>query len=101
MPTRAFWFSAVLILATSLSAAPAPSGGYAIAKKIPISGQGSWDYLAVDEAARRLYVSHATQVEVIDVDSQSVVGNIPKTLGVHGIALAPELGRGFTSNGQT
>src|SRR5207302_1356291 len=49
----------------------------------------------------RLYVSHATQVEVVDVDSGSVVGSIPKTPGVHGIALATELGRGFVSDGQS
>jgi YVTN family beta-propeller protein len=48
-----------------------------------------------------LYVSHGTQVEVIDVDSGNIVGTIPKTLGVHGIAIAPELGRGFVSNGQS
>ena len=80
-------------------AAP-PADGYSIVKKIPIPGQGSWDYLAVDEAARRLYVSHGTQVEVLDVDSGSIVGSIPNTQGVHGIAVAPELGRGFTSNGK-
>jgi len=56
---------------------------------------------AVDEAARRLYVSHGTQVEVLDVDSGTVVGNISNTLGVHGIAIARELGRGFVSNGQS
>src|SRR5579864_1403016 len=78
------------------SAAP----GYSILKKIPIPGQGSFDYLTVDEAARRLYVSHGTQVEVLDIDALSVVGNIPKTLGVHGVALAPEAGRGFVSDGQ-
>ncbi len=65
-----------------------------------VPGQGSWDYLTVDEAARRLYVSHGTQVEVVDVDSLAVVGSIPKTPGVHGIAIAPELGRGFVSNGE-
>jgi DNA-binding beta-propeller fold protein YncE len=81
-------------------AAP-PVGGYSIVKKIAIPGQGSWDYLSVDEAARRLYVSHGTQVEVIDVDSGSIVGSIAKTPGVHGIAIAPELGRGFVSNGQS
>jgi YVTN family beta-propeller protein len=75
--------------------------GYQITKKIPVPGQGSWDYLIVDEGARRLYVSHGTQVEVIDVDSGTVVGKIENTLGVHGIALAPELGKGFVSNGQT
>jgi DNA-binding beta-propeller fold protein YncE len=81
-------------------AAP-PVAGYSIVKKIAIPGQGSWDYLSVDEAARRLYVSHGTQVEVIDVDSGSIVGSIAKTPGVHGIAIAPELGRGFVSNGQS
>jgi DNA-binding beta-propeller fold protein YncE len=98
---RALCLSAVLILGGSLFAAPAPSDGYSITKKITIPGEGSWDYLAVDEAARRLYVSHGTQVEVIDVDSESVVGNIPKTMGIHGIAIAHDLGRGFTSNGQS
>src|SRR3984893_9074991 len=77
------------------------NGGYEITKKIKIPGQGSWDYLTVDEAARRLYVSHGTQVEVLDVDSGAIVGKIPNTLGVHGIALVPELGRGFVSDGQT
>ena len=80
-------------------AAP-PADGYSVVKKIPIPGQGSWDYLSVDEGARRLYVSHGTQVEVIDVDSGNIVGSIPKTLGVHGIAIAAELGRGFVSNGK-
>ena len=101
MFNRALWFCAVLILGGSPFAAPAPSEGYSITKKITIPGEGSWDYLAVDQSARRLYVSHGTQVEVIDVDSESVVGNIPKTMGVHGIAVAHDLGRGFTSNGQS
>ena len=74
---------------------------FAIANKIHIPGQGSWDYLAVDEGARRLYVSHGTQVEVIDVDSGAIVGKIENTPGVHGIAIAPETGRGFVSNGQS
>jgi YVTN family beta-propeller protein len=87
--------SLLALLVTMASAAD-----YQITKKIPIPGQGSWDYLAVDEGARRLYVSHGTQVEVLDVDSGTVVGNIPNTPGVHGIAIAAELGRGFVSNGQ-
>ena len=90
----------ISVLSCAMFAAPVPSGGYSVIKKIPIAGQGSWDYLIVDEAARRLYVSHGTQVEVLDIDALSVVGNIPKTPGVHGIALAPESGRGFVSNGQ-
>lgn len=74
---------------------------YQLEKKIPIPGRGSWDYLTVDEVARRLYVSHGTQVEVLDADSAAPVGKIPNTLGVHGIALAPDFGRGFASDGQT
>ena len=87
-------------LATSLFAAQ-PETQYSVSKKISIPGQGGWDYLTVDEGARRLYVSHGTQVEVLDVDSGSIVGKIPNTLGVHGIAIAPEVGRGFVSDGKS
>jgi len=76
------------------------SDSYQVTKKIPIPGQGGWDYLTVDAGARRLYVSHGTQVEVLNVDSGAIVGKIEKTPGVHGIAVAPELGRGFVSDGQ-
>jgi DNA-binding beta-propeller fold protein YncE len=87
---------------STLLAAPAlPQSSHTITQKIAIPGQGGWDYLAVDEGARRLYVSHGTQVEVLDIDSKTLVGTIPNTPGVHGIAVAPELGRGFISNGQT
>jgi YVTN family beta-propeller protein len=92
---------AVTIFATALAITASANGGYSITKKIPIPGSGSWDYLTVEEVARRLYVSHGTQVEVIDLDSLSVVGNIPKTPGVHGIAIAPEHGKGFVSAGQS
>jgi YVTN family beta-propeller protein len=96
-----FCMATALLLSCASSAAPAQSGGYSVIKKIPIPGQGSWDYLTVDESARRLYVSHGTQVEVIDIDSDAVVGSLSNTPGVHGVAIAPELGRGFTSNGQS
>ena len=89
----------VLSLKVGLAAQTAPT--YSIIKKIPIPGQGSWDYLTVDENARRLYVSHGTQVEVLDVDSGAIVGKIPDTQGVHGIAIAPDQGRGFVSDGKT
>jgi len=92
----------IFTLSLSLLAASAQTAGdYHIIKKIPIAGEGSWDYLTVDESARRLYVSHGTQVEVLDVDSGAIVGKIPNTPGVHGIAIAAELGRGFVSNGQS
>ena len=100
MRNCAFCLAIILVLNCALFAGPASSGGYSVTKKIPIPGTGSWDYLSVDEGARRLYVSHGTQVEVIDIDSGSVVGSIPNTKGVHGIAIAPELGKGFVSDGQ-
>jgi DNA-binding beta-propeller fold protein YncE len=83
--------------AATVASAP---GGYRPAGTIAIGGEGGWDYLKVDAAAHRLYVSHATKVEVIDLESGAVVGAIPDTPGLHGIALAPELGRGFVSAGR-
>lgn len=91
-------FTGAFLLAAS--AAPGASG-YKLIKTVPISGEGGWDYIYVDSDARRIYVSHATQVVVLDADSFEVVGSIPDTQGVHGIAIAPELGRGFTSNGRS
>jgi YVTN family beta-propeller protein len=66
-----------------------------------IGGEGGWDYLTVDNEARRLYVSHGTHVVVIDLETSKVVGDIPDTPGVHGIAVANELNRGFISNGKS
>jgi len=81
-------------------AGAAPDTGYHLLKKYPLGGEGGWDYLTLDSAARRLYIARATRVMVVDADSGKLVGEIPDTPGVHGIALAPELGRGFTSNGR-
>jgi DNA-binding beta-propeller fold protein YncE len=75
-------------------------GPYHFLKEIPVGGDGGWDYLSVDSAAGRLYVSHATKVVVIDLDKDSVVGEITNTPGVHGLAPAPDLGRGFVSDGR-
>ena len=69
-------------------------------KEIAIGGEGGWDYLIVDSSAHRLYVSHATKIVVADTQTGKVVGEIPDLPGVHGMAIAPELGRGFTSNGR-
>ena len=79
----------------------ASDSGYHIIKKLKVGGEGGWDYLTVDESARRLYISRSTHVMIIDIDTDKVVGDIPDTLGVHGIAVAPELNRGFTSNGRS
>jgi YVTN family beta-propeller protein len=83
----------------AIGAFAAPTG-WKILKEIKIGGEGGWDYLTMDSAARRLYVSHATHVVVVDPDAGKVVGDIPDTPGVHGIALAPELNKGFVSNGR-
>lgn len=84
----------------ALLAAQGASGEYHVTKRINTGGEGGWDYLTVDPGARRLYVSRGTHVQVIDIDRDTVVGDIPNTPGVHGIAIAPALGRGFTSNGR-
>jgi DNA-binding beta-propeller fold protein YncE len=89
-----------LLMVDSALAVPHGASGYHVVKTIPIGGPGKWDYIVVDSAARRVYVTHSTHVVVLDADSDAVVGDIPDTLGVHGVALAPDLGRGFTSNGK-
>jgi YVTN family beta-propeller protein len=73
---------------------------YHAGKEIPIGGEGGWDYLTVDSAAHRLYVSHGTHVVVVDTQSNKVIGDIPDTPGVHGVAIAADLSRGFVSNGR-
>jgi YVTN family beta-propeller protein len=85
---------AILSAATALHA----ESGYKVSERYPLPGTGGWDYVSIDSEARRIYVSHATQVEVIDADSGKYIGTIPDTPGVHGIAIAPGH-RGFTSNG--
>jgi DNA-binding beta-propeller fold protein YncE len=95
-------FALVLLsLTTALAAVAQPApGAYHLARTIPLGGEGGWDYITADAAAHRLYVSHATRVQVVDTEKNTVVGEIPDTQGVHGIALAPALGKGFTSNGR-
>ena len=88
--------SLFLILAAAAVAAP-PT--YKVVNKIKIGGVGRWDYGFVDSVNHRLYVSHGTQTEVIDTATDKLVGTIQGTNGVHGIAIANDLGRGFTSDG--
>lgn len=96
---RKLWIPALsLSLAALVQAAAGP--GYHVTTTYKLGGEGGWDYLTLDADARRLYISRATHVTVIDADSGKNVGEIADTPGVHGIALAPELGRGFTSNGR-
>src|SRR6266700_6976741 len=74
--------------------------GYKVTGRYPVPGTGGWDYLMIDSASRRIYISHATQVDVVDADKGTVVGTIPDTPGVHGIAIASAFKHGFTSNGR-
>ena len=84
--------------ATAQGERPAQSG-YRVLKTIPLPGVQAFDYLSMDSDARRLYVARQDHVAVVDVDKGTLVGNIDGLKGVHGIALAPDLGRGFTTNG--
>jgi YVTN family beta-propeller protein len=92
---------AAILVVTAVAASAAPSSGYHIIKKVPVSGTGSWDYVTVDEAGRRVYIAHATQVEVLDADTAEPVGTIPNTPGAHGVAVVPDLGRGFITAGKS
>ena len=100
MKTRRLTVAVALLALGASLPLRAADGPYRKLKEIPIGGEGGWDYLSVDAAARRLYVSHATKVLVVDIDKDVVVGEIAPAPGVHGIALAPDLGRGFVSNGR-
>src|SRR5580693_7952434 len=98
MKSGFFGFGLLVMLTVTMAMAAEP--GYHLVNTYPLGGDGGWDYLTLDSSARRLYISRATHVIVMDADSGKVVGDIPDTPGVHGIALAPELGRGFISNGR-
>ncbi len=87
----AFSFAALLV-----------QGGttYKLVGRYPVPGVGGFDYVMLDDSTRRLYVSHATQVDVVDADTGKVIGTIPDTPGVHGVAIAAAFKHGFTSNGR-
>jgi DNA-binding beta-propeller fold protein YncE len=96
---RSAFVSAVVSGLAAISLAQ-PDGGFKVTQSVKIGGEGGWDYLTVDAASRRFYVTRGTRVMVLDADTLKPLGEIPKTEGVHGVALAPDLGRGFTSNGR-
>jgi len=94
------WLVSFISLSLAAVALAAAGPGYHVATTYKVGGEGGWDYLTMDSDARRLYISRATHVIVLDADSGKSVGDIADTPGVHGIALAPELGKGFISNGR-
>jgi DNA-binding beta-propeller fold protein YncE len=90
--------TAVALLGVALHA---DTPNYHLWKKVDVGGRGAWDYLTYDDAGHRVFISRLAYVMVVDGESGAKVGEVPDTPGVHGIALAPDLGRGFTSNGHT
>lgn len=102
---RGAWVTVAAGVLVSTALAPAVgqvdhAGGYHVARRVVLGGNGGWDYLTVDPVARRVYVARDTHVQVLDADRDSIVHDIVGTEGVHGIALAPGFGRGFTSDGR-
>lgn len=87
-----------LSLMLSASAIAAPN--YHLVKTIPVGGDGGWDCITFDGASNRLYIARSTRVMVVDVDKGTLVGEVPNTQGVHGVALVPKLKHGYASNGQ-
>ena len=100
MSTRCKRLYAVLSVSLAAVALAAAAPGYHVVKTYKLGGEGGWDYLTVDPDTHRLFISRSTHVIVIDTESGKQVGEIRDTPGVHGVALAPDLGKGFTSNGR-
>ena len=94
--SRALIAAFVLLLAGGAALA----ANYSVIKTLPIGGEGRWDYITVDPAAKVVYVGRSTYTQAIDAQTGKVVGTIKDTNGVHGVALAPDANRGFTSNGR-
>ncbi|MDT5158773.1 MAG: hypothetical protein QOC99_1338 [Acidobacteriota bacterium] len=97
-------FAGLLLIffqSTALEAQTKSTTVYHVVKQFKLGGEGGWDYLTIDPNARRLYISRSTHVMVLDADSGAVVGDIPDTSGVHGIAIVEDEGKGYTSNGRT
>ncbi len=93
--------SCFLLFLSVAGAFAAPGSNYKVVRRIPVGGEGGWDYLRVDPDTNRIFVTHGSHVMVVDLTSGKVIGDISvaNTKNVHDIALAPDLGKGFTSNG--
>jgi YVTN family beta-propeller protein len=93
-------FLVAAVSGSMLAHAAAADPGMDVVQRWKLGGNGGWDYLTLDSAAHRLFISRATRVDVVNTQTGQVVGSIADTQGVHGIAFAPDLHRGFTSNGK-
>ena len=100
MRMKSKWLVSIISVSLAAVALAAAGTGYHVVTTYKLGGEGWWDYLTTDSDARRIYISRGTHVMVVDADSGKIAGDIADTPGVHGIALAPELGKGFTSNGR-
>ena len=100
MKKATFILSVLMLIIISVSYAQVAKSGYKVSNRIHLDGDGGWDYLTMDEATSRLYISHGTIVQVLDVNEKKVAGTIPDTKGVHGITLARDINKGFISNGK-
>lgn len=92
------------VLLLALAVVPflvAAATNYQLVKKVAVPGTGGWDYVVVDDAGRRVYIAHSTQVDVLDADSLALVGTILSVAGAHGVAIAPEAGRGYATAGKS
>jgi len=86
-------------LAVAALSVAAEAPGFKMTKKYPVPSDGGFDYIVFDSSANRLYVSHGTEVDVLDANSGKLLGKVEDTLGVHGVAIVPSLHRGFSTNG--
>jgi YVTN family beta-propeller protein len=100
MKKQSLFIIVLFLMAMQYSYAQSKSNEYKVIKTIPIEGTGGWDYLTVDSPGQRLFISHGTCVDVLDLKTDKLIGQVPNTLGVHGIACVPSLNKGFISAGR-
>jgi YVTN family beta-propeller protein len=94
------FLSFILQSASALAQQQKSPAGYHVVKQFKLGGEGGWDYLTFDAKGNRLFISRSTHVMVVDAENGKVLGDIPDTQGVHGIALVEDLNKGYTSNGR-
>ncbi|HXN80625.1 MAG TPA: hypothetical protein VN869_06930, partial [Steroidobacteraceae bacterium] len=95
------WLGAAGVLALALMCAHAEAApNYRVAHEVSLPGDEGWDYLTFEQGGHRLFIAHGSEVQVVDTDTLKLAGTITDTPGVHGIALAPDLGRGYISAGR-
>jgi len=100
MKKMPYIYSIVLLLSIVFIQSGYSQSGYKVIKKVKVKGDGKWDFITFDDISRKVYVSHGTIMQVVDIDKGTVAGEVKNTPGIHGIAIVNEAGKGFTSNGK-